>query len=48
MSNFYPGPPYFFICLKCGYRFAMEKRKLILRCPRCKSFLVVEDKSVRK
>lgn len=42
MPAFFPGPPYFFICHKCGHRFTRRIR-LGLFCPRCKSLSVGKD-----
>lgn len=47
MSGFRPGPPYFFVCKKCGHTFVRDRR-FALFCPLCKSFRVVEDPRVLK
>lgn len=47
MRGFFPGPPYFFVCLACSHRFRRDIR-FGLFCPACKSLRVRADPSVRK
>jgi Zn finger protein HypA/HybF involved in hydrogenase expression len=42
LSTFFPGPPYFFVCHKCGHRF-IRRIRLGLICPKCKSLSVGKD-----
>ncbi len=39
MTNVYAGPPYFFLCKRCGHGFRRDI-KFGLLCPKCRSLRV--------
>jgi|GEM_PF-2311260 len=47
MSGFMAGPPYHFVCKKCGHRFT-RMINIGVFCPKCFSFKVVIDPIIQK